>query len=109
MGKTAHELLAAHKRERTADETLMFLPGIGAAEHKHRKAIRSAHTIAVAALSSGKLSQGIACNLWITLRDHAEASWLAPATLDEIAEAAKLCRILWQAIQIAERRDGIIP
>lgn len=93
-------------------DTRAFLPDIGDDEFKHREAIRKAHLMAVNSLHCGfRLPDHptISRDLWTTLRDHAEASWLAPATLDEIAEAAKLCRILWQAIQIAERRDGIMP
>lgn len=86
------------------DDITAFLPGISDAEYKLRRRLRSARNVAVKAI--GDTPDGIARNLFILLREHADAWAYAPASLAELAEIVEQAQRLYVAADNAIRWEG---
>jgi len=85
---------------RSPDDIMAFLPGISDEEYALRRRIRSARNVASFALNSAP--EGIARDLFILLRDHADQWTYRPASLATLKLAVEQCQRLYVATQAAE-------
>jgi hypothetical protein len=87
------------------DEIAALLPGIPEPEFALRKRLRSARNVAAAALVS--VPPGGTHDLFHMINEVGTSWVYRPSSTVQLTHAVELCRLLWQASQVAEKLEGL--